>query len=119
MSKRYSFFGGGASLIPVADGVHFTNDISLDHETGACFLQFLDSDGETVVAPTGGTVLFESSSIGGQYQESADGTINAADVLVTGATYTPTRFQLPVLKSKMTLSGITGASFVVAYHVRT
>ena len=118
MSKRYSFFGGGESLIPVIDGEYFTNDISLDFESGSCLLQFFGSDKTTVVTPTGGTIEFQSSSIGEQYQPSADGVINAVDVTITNAPYTATRFQAPVLKSKMILTGVTGANFVKAYHLR-
>jgi hypothetical protein len=119
MSKRYDFFGNGTTLIPIADAEHFTNDISLDYGSGACFLQFIDADGLTVVSPSGGTIEFQSASIGEQYQPSADGVINAVDVTITDSPYTPTRFQLPVLKSKMILTGITGATFVIAYHLRT
>jgi hypothetical protein len=119
MAKPYKFFGGGTDLIPVADGDYFTNDISADFETGACYVRFYDADGVTVVTPSGGTILFQSTSLEDQYQSSADGTITATEVEITNSTYTPTRFQQSVIKSKMTLTGITGASFVRAHHLRS
>lgn len=123
MSIRYSFYAADqeTALIPVADGSFFTSDeMSLDFTDGACFLQFYDADGVTPITPTGGTIRFYSSLLDGQYlADDSDSTIDAVDVIGSGnATYIPATFASVVTKSKMVLSGITGASFVKAEHVR-
>ena len=106
----------GDSLIPVADGVFVTDNISADNGRGNCFLAFYDTDGETLITPTAGTITFESAAIEGQWLDAgAGGSISAINV---GTAYTPPSFDSMVIKSRMTLSGITGASFVRAFHWR-
>ena len=111
--------GAGDSLIPVSDGDFLTDSIILTYEKGACWLRFYAADGVTPVTPTAGTINFSSATIEGQYQPSADGQIDATEVTITDAPYTPTRFYLPVNKSKMTLLGISANCFFVrAFHLR-
>ncbi len=116
--QSYFKDNSGDTLIPIADGDFFTDDVSIIFPNGACWIRFYDADGVTPITPTGGTIDFKGTGIEDQYQASADGQIDATTVTITDATYIPTRFQLPVIKSKMTLAGITGASFVKAFHLR-
>lgn len=118
MATRYKFLTiEGDELITITDGSFFTESMDLSYSTGNCAVEFLDSDGETVVTPTTGTVTFTSAPIGEQYHgpNAGDEVIDAT--LVDGG-YSLPQFDGPVLKSKMTLDGITGASFVRAYHWR-
>lgn len=119
MAKQFYFYSGDTTLIPVADGEYFTKLMDTGTSIGACAIEFLDADGETVVTPTGGTITFTSSPIGEQWHEpsNGNGVINAVDVGPT-PNYTMPTFNGPVIKSKMTLNGITGATYVRAYHWR-
>jgi len=116
-NNPYYFRDESGTKIAVADGDFYTDEMDGGYSTGNCAVEFLDSDGETVVTPTAGTVTFTSAPIGEQYHgpNAGDEVIDAT--LVDGG-YSLPQFDGPVLKSKMTLDGITGASFVRAYHWR-
>lgn len=120
MSTRYYFNDGNTTLIPVADGEYFTDDMSSIYSIGACAVEFLDADGDTIVTPTGGTVTFASSPTGGTQWHGPSTGSATVDATTAGAesSYTMPSFNGPVTKSRMTLSGITGASFVRAFHWR-
>ena len=109
----------GDAVIPVSDGDFYTEDTSLGYSIGVCALEFLDAQ-KNPITPTGGTVTFKSAPIGEQWHEPSNGKgiINAVDVVAGDSGYTMPTFNGPVIKSKMTLSGITGAAFVRAYHWR-
>lgn len=120
MSRNYYFRDGdGNQLIEIADGDFFTDGIQSGYSLGAIAVEFLDADGVTPVTPTGGTVTFLSSPIGEQWHEpsNGNGVINAVDVSPT-PNYTMPTFNGPVIKSRMTLDSITGATYVRAYHWR-
>jgi hypothetical protein len=104
------------ALIPVADGDFYTGIIEDEYSYGECFVVFYGADGSAVVTPTDGAITFTSSPIDGQYlAASSGGVIAATDV---GTEYIPALFNSRVIRSKMTLSGIVGASFVRAMHWR-
>jgi hypothetical protein len=109
----------GSNIIAVSDGDYYTDRINIDYNIGQCAVEFLDAQ-EQPVTPTGGTVSFLSAPIGEQWHQpsNGNGVINAADVVAGEASYTMPQFNGPVIKSKMTLSGVTGAAFVRAYHWR-
>jgi len=118
---------GGQDSIPTTDGDYFTEDMSQvdgQFQAGECFLQFynLDGNGQLVpVTPTGGTIEFRSAAFPNQFLTPAAAntvTIQAADVDSGNADYTPPSFGSLVRQSKMTLSGITGATHVKAFHWR-
>ncbi len=116
---------GDATLIPVTDGDYFTDDMNgIEYEFGDCFLQFINvaADGtETVVTPTAGTAQFRAGAFKGQFLETsttASRTIQATEVEAGNASYTPPSFNSRVVASKMTLTGITGATHVRAMHWR-
>ena len=119
MAKQFYFYSGDTTLIPVSDGEYFTKMMDTGASIGACAIEFLDADGETVVTPTGGTATFTSSPIGDQWHtpSNGDGVVNAIDVK-PDASYTLPEFNGPVIKSRMVLADVTGASFVRAYHWR-
>lgn len=121
--KIYHFkTSGGDTIIPVADDTFYTDDMDMvEYPIGNCFIQFLDSDGVTPVTPTGGTITWSASPFHGSTQylaAPANSVTTATDVVAGDAVYTPPAFDATVAKTKMVLSGITGASFVVAYHSR-
>ena len=118
MAYRYPYTTDGVTqLIPVADGDYLTGMMEPDFTIGNCFLQFYDADGITPITPTGGTITFKAGGFEGQFlADSGAIVVDATAVVGTGdATYTPPTFDSIAITSKMTLSGITGASFVRAY----
>lgn len=128
MGRRFSFRAGadgtGSTLIPVADGEYFANDIDPVYGRGQCCLAFYN--GDTQVAPTAGTIRFRASCLTrdgepvNQYlTDSQDSTIQANTVLVGDATYTLAVFNGPAVRAKMTLDGIIGATHVIAYYLAT
>lgn len=119
MAKQYFFKSSGSKLLPVTDGDSFTDEMDGGYSLGAIAVEFLDADGVTPATPTGGTITFLSSPIGEQWHEpsNGNGVINAVDVSQS-PNYTMPTFNGPVIKSKMTLDSITGATYVRAYHWR-
>jgi hypothetical protein len=115
----YHFKNGDDLLLPVDDVTYFTDDMNGSYSTGIAVLEFFDADGVTVVTPTGGTVTFSSAPIGEQWHEPSNGTgvIDATTVGLTSSYVIPL-FEGLSIKSRMVLSGVTGASFVRAYHWR-
>lgn len=121
MGRRYDFRAGadgtGTALIPIAAADFFANDIDPVFERGQCCLAFYGADGTTLVTPTAGTIIFRASCIEGQFlRDSSTSTINAVQVQAGDADYTPSVFNGPATRAKMTLAGITGASFVAAHY---
>ncbi|MBX2848969.1 MAG: hypothetical protein KTR16_11655 [Acidiferrobacterales bacterium] len=111
----------GDTFIPVADGSHELEDMSSSYETGQCYVQFFDASKEPV-EPTGGTITFISGPFSDQWLESSNRilTIDADSVKKSPdvANYTAPQFDGCVVHTKMTLSGITGATYVKAFHWR-
>ena len=115
----------GGTRVPVTDGTYTTfdkpgSDISYQTEDGVFVIAFYDAS-DNVVTPTAGTITPEMSPISGQWQSPSDGdtTINATEVEVGLSSYTIPRFAGPAMQGRMTLAGITGASYCVAYFWRT
>lgn len=121
MGRKYDFRltdGTGTTVIPVTDGDYFVNDIDPAYERGQCCLAFLDANGD-LATPTGGTVIFRASCIDGQFlRDSTSSTINGTNVQAGNADYTPSVFNGPATRAKMTLSGITGGgvTHVIAHY---
>lgn len=119
MAQAYSFRDTtGDSLIPVADGSFYTRDMSGKFTFGECYVAFYAEDGETLVTPSAGTVTFSSTAIAGQHLPPPENATLDATLCGPEATYTPPSFNSVVTSSRMTLSGVTGASFVKAVHWR-
>lgn len=126
MGRRFDFRAGsdgtGSALIPVADGEFFCNDIDPVYERGQCCLAFYNLvNGQPVlVTPTGGTAQFRASCIRDQFLTDSDNsTIQATAVIAGDATYTPSVFNGPSIRAKVTLDGITGATHVMAHYWAT
>lgn len=122
MGRRFDFRAGsdgtGPALIPVADGDFFCNDIDPVYERGQCCLAFYNNG--ALATPTGGTVRFRASCIDGQFlTDSTDSTIQADMVAVGNATYTPSVFNGPSIRAKLTLDGVTGVTHVMAHYWAT
>lgn len=117
-SRVYFFKHNGDEICPIVNGDYYTNEMSEYYYNGHCFLQFFDANLEPVT-PTGGTVVFRSAVMPEQYlQDGLKTVINAVDVAVGDASYDVPQFNSAVVKSKMTLVGITGAVYVKAMHWR-
>lgn len=117
MARAYDFEdGNGNSLLPIADASFTTARMGDSYSKGECFVAFYDADGETLVTPTAGTVTFQSAGIEGQWLDAPSGT--TIDATTVGTAYTPPSFNSRVVRSRMTLSGITGATYVQAIHWR-
>lgn len=117
-------------LIPIADGVHFTetmikrgSDQFLEFQTGDFALCFYDADGVTPITPTGGTVQVAMSPMEGIWMAPGvgDPIITASEVIVEAeglATYVTPVFLGAAILGRITLAGITGATFVKAQFRR-
>lgn len=119
--RKYEFkTATGDTLIPVADDDFYTDNMDeIEFSRGECFLQFYDTDGTTPITPGAGTIVFRSAGIGDQYlRDGSNTTITATTVIAGDALYSPPSFNSIVRKSKMTLLGITGATYVRAFHMR-
>lgn len=121
MSRRFYFKdSSGNTYIPVADGEFFTDQMSTDYSGGDCVVELFDAN-KNLVTGTGGTIAFASETAAGQWHTPNNGTgvIDATDVVAGDATYTlPTFNDGTVIRSRMTLSGVTGAVYVRAHHRR-
>ena len=121
-SREYYFKDtDGDSWIDVADDTFFTDDMSYTFNIGNVYVQFYDANKDPVT-PGAGTITIESSPFpdAGHYlQPPTNGVINAVDVIAGTALYTPPSFDSVVYKSRLTLSGITGATYMKAFHWRS
>lgn len=120
MASVYNFkHTDGSIFIPIANGTHDLENISLEHPSGQVHLIFYQSNKTTVATPTGGTIAFRASIMDGQFLDaSSNGTVNASDVESGDASYTPPVFNGPVKSLRAVLSGITGggAAFVAIQY---
>lgn len=115
MAKRYNFLNEGSTTLPVEDATYETANMSPGDAFGDCLIAFYDENGD-MVKPTAGTVLFESAAIDGQWLAGGE----AIDATLCGpeATYTPPSFNSVVVRSRVTLQGVTGATTARAFHWR-
>lgn len=125
MAQKYYFkTTAGSTLIPIADGTHYTEDMDENYGNGEVYVKVLGADGVTQIAASAGTITFTGSPDGGgQYlAASANGAVDATKLEVAGttSTYTPPTFSGSVTKGKMVLASLagTGATYVQAWHVR-
>lgn len=119
MALRYHLRSpDGSTIVPATDGEHIISDMLDNYTSGVVFIRTCDSDGNPVAA-TGGTITVTSSPDGVQYLEPSNstGVINAADCGVS-ASYDAPVFSATASHTKFVLSGITGATHIIAYHVR-
>ena len=123
MAKSYYFRDGtdrdSPTLLPVGGGPYVISDMSEDYEIGDCFIQFFNAAGNPVT-PTAGSIQFEAGVMEGQYLDPpAEATIDATLVVGSGvATYTPPSFNSAVRFSRVSFTGITGATHAMAIHWR-
>ena len=120
MGQRYFFKDlTEETFIPINNGEFLSSGMSAEYSTGQCYLQFYDAQKQPVT-PTGGTVTFRGGAFDGQklMPTNGNGIINATDVVAGEALYTPPLFDGCIVFTSMTLSGITGATYVRAYHWR-
>lgn len=128
MANQYFFkTTAGSSLIPIANGTHYTELMSGDYADCRVYLRFLAADGVTPIVPTGGTVTFsgspdiDSQPTGAQYLAAVNAVVTATTVEATApSTYTPPTMTGRVVKGKMIVADIlgAGATYVQAFCYR-
>ena len=119
MTKRYNVkTSGGSSILPVANGEHFTDMMGPSQSDGEVYLEFFNTEADAgdltnAVTPIAGTVTVSASPMGNVFIRDAQETvINAADVSSPDAAYTPPIISGTAVRGKVVLSSISGASFV-------
>jgi hypothetical protein len=101
----------GGDVLPVADAVLYTGDMSAS-SASMCqvyFEFFSDAAGTVPVAPTAGVVSVEISPMGSGWMASSNHNVINASSAGVSATYEPPLFEGRASKGRVTLSGITGA----------
>lgn len=102
----------------VSAATFYTAAIPRDFNQVTAYLVFYDASGN-VVTPTAGTAVFEASPDGtAQWLVSSNSaSITVTNVKLGSATYTPPVFSGLVLRGRVTLAGVTGAtSFAAWFH---
>lgn len=108
----------GASLLPVADATYYTIEMPASADTRChVYIEFFAANGTTVVTPSGGTITCYGSPAGENYILIKNA-VNAADCGAGNSTYTPPVLEGRVLRGKVVLSGVTGASFARITYVK-
>ena len=117
MGRRYNFKTvAGSSILPIADGNHFTDNMDPSYNDGQVYLEFYNSaddarDFVNAVTPAGGTIIVNATPLGNAYLRDADSvTITATSVSIPDATYTPPVISGAAVKARVTLESITGAT---------
>ena len=114
MARPYDFVdGNGDSIIPVADGDFFINEMDGAEETGHFYIEFFDDAQATIpVTPTGGTITPRGAPMGNLFLlSSAESVLNASEINAGNSVYTPPVFNGRMVRAKLTLSGVGSANF--------
>ncbi len=116
--RNYFKTNDGALALPVNTDGEFLTDLINTEEGSLCdvYIEFYEDEQlQTPVTPTGGVISAQGSPMGNVFLPSPTSTtINAADVSVPNASYTPIVFDGLVIKAKISVSGITGANYMKA-----
>lgn len=115
MARRFFFRtnnGTGTTILPVADGSYFTEDLTIGKTDAEVYLEFYsDAAATTPVTPTGGTITLSASPLGNNYLAAGSNpVIQATDVETPDSSYTPPVLDGLTSKARITFSGITGAT---------
>lgn len=117
MARRYNFkTTAGSSVLPVANGEHFTDQMDPSFNDGQVYLEFFNSAADAgnftnAVTPTAGTVEVSGSPLGNVFIRDADSvTISASTVSVPDGTYTPPVISGAATRARVNLNGIAGAT---------
>jgi len=108
---------GNKALPVTSDGVFFTDLI--DFEQGSLcevYVEFYsDEELKVPVTPSAGTVSASASPLGNVFLESSGSTnIHASKVSVPDGTYDPIILDGLIKRAKVSVTGITGASYMKA-----
>lgn len=119
MARRFFFRtnnGQGSTILPVADGSFFTEDLTIGKTDAEVYLEFYsDANATTPVTPTGGEITISARPMENNYLlAGSNATIQAVDVKTPDSTYTPPVIDGLSTKARITFSGITGASYCKA-----
>lgn len=99
------------ALVPVSSGTFYTDVMPVAFSNAQLYIMFYDASGNPVT-PSAGTIVAECSPDGSaQWLVSANSpSINATSVVAGSATYTPPSFNGLIVRGRVTLSGVTGAT---------
>lgn len=116
MSKRYFIKNGdGSSIITVADGSFFSDpNQNKTMSISDFYIEFYsDAEATVRVTPTAGTLSFygQPFSGGNWLAAGANAAINAADCEAGISLYSPPAMDGLIDRSRVDMSGITGASY--------
>ena len=101
----------GDEVLPVNGGPYFTEEMSADWTRGAVYVEFFsDAAGTIPATPTAGDVIAEASPMGTLYMPSGNVSKILANNVGNPPMYEPPTFDGCVIRGRLTLTGITGAS---------
>lgn len=117
MTKRYNVKTvAGSSILPVANGEYFTDQMSPSQSNGEVYLEFFNTPVDAgnltnAVTPTAGTIVVSASPMGNVFiRDAQETTVNAIEVSVPDAGYTPPVISGTAVMGKVVFAGITGAT---------
>lgn len=113
--KAYNFLNGEDVKLPVT-GTFETGEMTMDYETSIMVLAAYDAN-DNIVVPTAGTATFAVEQIDGSWITSPSSGDASVDMTKTGpeVNYENPVFIGPCQNARITLSGVSGASYVKAF----
>lgn len=113
MAKRNYFRdSAGNTVIPVSDDSFYTDLLSVSNDFCDVYLAFYsDAEGETPVAPTGGTVTAWGEYEPGFFLAATGDVVQASTVTFPNAAYIPQLMDGCSLRGRVDLAGVTGAAY--------
>lgn len=119
MGFKTELLYNGSEMLPVNVAVHEMSDNDFDNDLETTrslfFIQFYNAEG-AVVTPTGGTVTPEMAVFPGQWLKASNQANIQANLV--GNSYTPSVFEGPATRGRLTFNGITGATHAKAIFWR-
>lgn len=116
MAQRIYFKDStGSTIIPVADGSFFTDQLKASQDEAEVYFSFYsDADATTPVNPTAGTLTVYGEYEQGFFLEANGGVVQANTVISPISTYTPPVMDGLSLRARVDVSGVTGATHMRA-----
>lgn len=116
MTRRYDFkASNGATVIPVANGQFFTDEMSVTPDQVDIYIAFFSDSNRTPVTPTAGTITANGEYFPGFFLQATNPVIQANTVITPNATYTPPTIDGCSLRARIDLAGVTGATHFSAF----
>ena len=119
-SEAYPFLNdptdSTSEIITIADGDFFTNGLPITEDEAEVYFEFFsDASANTPVTPTAGTIVTAGRPMEHNYlAASSNATTQASECGTPNSAYTPPILDGKMNRSRITLSGITGATHMKA-----